>query len=89
MKLSEKGKNEFVALAVSWKEGLIDEQDIELEPDDFENCVVLTISRAKEVAKKLNDVGIQHEQDFGDFDYDALDLADCLNELIEKAEGTE
>lgn len=54
-----------------------------------EPTIVLTISRAKEVAKKLNDVGIQHEQDFGDFDYDALDLADCLNELIEKAEGTE
>ena len=59
------------------------------EAKPYEPTIVLTISRAKEVAKKLNDVGIQHEQDFGDFDYDALDLADCLNELIEKAEGTE
>lgn len=48
--------------------------------------IVLTVEEAKRIAKKLNDIGLQHEVDFGDFDYDALDLAESLSERIEQVE---
>ena len=82
MRLSEKG-------CVHLNEWMIHKLPIdayEFKPEDFTGAVVLTIAQAKEVAKKLNDVGLQHEQEFGDYDYDALDLADCLEEKIEQAE---
>ena len=87
MKLSEKGYLKIGNSIVGWFEnGVVkvtfDPDKIEFEPDDFQGVVVLTAEEAKEIAKKLNDVGLQHEVDFGDYDYDALDLADCLSERI-------
>lgn len=54
--------------------------------NDKQPKVYLTIEEAKRIAKKLNDIGLQHEVDFGDFDYDALDLAESLSERIEQVE---
>ena len=56
MKLSEKGAKKVFEHAM-WGDGYYDLEDaisVNLEPDDFTNCVVLTLDEAKDVLHSLN-----------------------------------
>ena len=83
MKLSEKGIKRFNRLY--WED---DEQlhEIEFEPDDLEDCVMLTIKEAKEILQSSYDVlswarvGPTHMNN-------ALNVQELLKYRIEQAEA--
>ena len=102
MKLSEKGKSrihEMIDCAfeahpddakgvqVLVKKYLTECDDFELDPDDFQGAVVLTIPQAKELALKLKNNAEFFFLQTGEFDYDTNDLWECLIEKIEQVEN--
>lgn len=55
MKLSEKGAKKVFEHAM-WGDGYYDLEDVisvNLEPDDFTNCVVLTLDEAKALLRRI------------------------------------
>lgn len=101
MKLSKKGKSrihEMIDCAfeahpddakgvqVLAKKYLTECDDFELQPDDFQDAVILTVEEAKELALKL----ISNDEFFfrqtGEFDYDTEALWQFLTDKIEQAE---
>lgn len=56
------------------------------EPDDFEDCVVLTTKEAEELAAKLKANSEFFFLQTGNFDHDTDDLYWCLLEKIEQVE---
>lgn len=60
MKLSEKGLTKL-----SIEDFEYDPQSVEFEPDDFTNCVVLTVEEAKQVQQEFLDIVCEIVRAFG------------------------
>lgn len=85
MKLSEKGLTKL-----SIEDFEYDPQSVEFEPDDFTNCVVLTVEEAKGVAETYDALAsfLIKCMD-GDGAKEAIAFAIELNKRIKQAEGKE
>ena len=89
MKLSEKGAKKVFEHAM-WGDGYYDLEDaisVNLEPDDFEGAVVLTIEEAKELALKLMSNDEFFFRQTGEFDYYTDAWYQYLTDKIEQAEN--
>lgn len=95
MKLSDKGyeklnKHAYIQSEDPFMFAELDKDGVcgvELETDDFKDCVALTLEEAKALANKLNDNGKFYFFRTGNFDHDTEDLHQFLLEKIEQAEG--
>lgn len=89
MKLSEKGAKKVFEHAM-WGDGYYDLEDaisVNLDPDDFQGGVVLTIKEAKELAFKLISNADFFFLQTGEFDHDTDAWWLYLTDKIEQAEG--
>ncbi len=62
MKLSKKGEGRFKVKAVATEMGLVKPSDIEFEPYEFEDCVILTVDDAKRIINSLQRSIKAHEE---------------------------
>ena len=61
-------------------------EEHEFEPDDFEDCVVLTVMEVKEIAFKLKELSEGYFLSTGNIDSRSVEWSIVLNERIEQTE---